>query len=122
MGKYEGGVYKESDWCTPASVHAQNSTHVQNKGACSNSGPPWYVHFIFSVTFIVMGFGATPIWTLGPAHIKEVSPLKRSGIYLAFLYGSCSIGPSLGFFLASRILRIYVDIEQVYIHIDIIVK
>lgn len=75
-------------------------------------GGQWYYIFIFFVAQLLMGAGATSLFTLGPAYLDENVHPKSSPVYLAVFFSMTLLGPGLGFVLGGSLLNIYIDITQ----------
>ena len=84
----------------------------------ANYGGKWYYIFIFFMAQLLMGAGATPLFTLGPAYLDENVHPKSSPIYLAVFFACTLLGPGLGFISGGTLLNIYVDITQVRVPIN----
>ena len=108
IGPYEAGVTQDTDLC-----HFNNGTSAFTSPKCRNSS--WYYLFIFCLAYLMMGVGATPIYTLGPSHIDESTKRGQNGVYLGIMYTFAALGPALGYGLGLPLLSTYVDIKQVLI-------
>lgn len=107
-GKYTPIVAKISDLCQ--GEMSQNTT-IPADQICKTS--EWYYILIFVLGQLLIGAGASPVYTLCAAFIDENVTRKNSGICLAVFYTVSGLGPALGFVLGGYFLTIYVDIEQV---------
>ena len=81
----------------------------------------WYYILIFVLGQLLIGAGASPVYTLCAAFIDENVSRKNSGICLAVFYTVSGLGPALGFVLGGYFLTIYVDIEQVSLSFCLVV-
>ncbi len=108
IGSYHAGVVKDIDWCNV------NNTLSSIPEDCKGSSA-WYYHAIFILAYIIMGFGASPIYILAPSHLDESTMPGQNGMYLGSFYVSATIGTALGFLIGKPMLSIFVDIVQVNI-------
>ena len=63
---------------------------------------------VFMAAFMIIGFGASPVWTLGPTYLYDNTPGDTYPIYAGILYSMGALGPALGFVIAAAILKLYV--------------
>ena len=108
VGSYHAGVVSDVDWC---SVNGTIGS-VASKG-CQNAS--WYYLAIFCIAYLIMGLGATPIYTLGPSHLDESTERGQNGLYIGIMYAFATLGPAIGYLIGKPILSTYVDITQVNI-------
>ena len=110
MGTYRAGIERTTDFCS-----ANTTSHAMAEllgGSCDTIEPIYY-KVIFTIGFVLMGFGAVPLWTLIPSHLEEVTGRRSSSIYLGIYYGTSSIGPAIGFLVGKPILSEWVDMDKV---------
>ena len=105
IGTYGKGLGRSDDFC-------RNSNSTGIKPDCLGSAE-WYYNFIFILGEVLLGIGATPLFTLGTAHIVEVTDRGQGSLYLGVYYAACAFGPALGFIIGMPILNTWVDITQV---------
>jgi len=103
IGPYIAGVERDSDFCTTGNLFGDTN--------CQNSSN-WYYRGLFYLAELIMGIGATPIYTLGPAHIDEITDRGQGSLYLAVFYAACAFGPGIGFIIGLPILNTWVDVTQ----------
>ena len=106
IGTYRAGLEQTSDFCS-------NTTLTGTAQLACRAPKEWYYEFIFVVGNILLGIGATPLYTLAPAHIDEVSSRAQGSLYMGIYYAACGIGPALGYIIGMPILDKWVDLEQV---------
>ena len=99
---YKAGADQFDDFCN------NNGTNEKDDSCTSSKG--WY-QLIFNLGYIILGFGATPLYTLGPAHIDEVTSIGQSSVYLGFFYAASAIGPAIGFIIAIPVLETWVELS-----------
>ena len=99
---YDPGIFKPS-YCN---INSTNVCIPDNKGK-------WYYKFVFHIGQLIMGIGATPLYTLGPAHLDEITDRGQNGLYLGIFYGGSAVGPALGYIIGSQMLNYWVDIKKV---------
>jgi sodium-independent organic anion transporter len=75
--------------------------------SCGDS-PSW-VYFIFILGNILMGVGATPLFTVGTAFLDDISWPRKTSIYLGIYYTASVLGPAIGFGLGGALLTVFVD-------------
>ena len=68
---------------------------------------------IFALGQIIMGAGATPLFSLAPAFIDENVDPKSSPIYLGVFFASAIVGPGLGFVSGGAMPSVWVDLKMV---------
>lgn len=108
---YEAGIVLLTDTCRVNSSTRSDST------ACLASSPLDKHIAIFIVGYALMGLGVTPLYSLGYAHIDDITPRGKNSMYLAIIGTVAAVGPAAGFVLANPLLNIFVDIKQVYTEI-----
>ena len=108
-GDYIPIVARTSDLCLTGTSY--NATTPTEQQICKTSD--WYYILIFVLGQLLIGAGASPIYTLCTAFIDENVSRKNSGICLAVFYTVSGLGPALGYVLGGYFLTIYVDIDQV---------
>lgn len=74
---------------------------------CSNSDRFSLVFFFLGN--ILIGFGSTPLFTIGPSYIDDIVMPRFVPIHLGFFYATAVLGPALGFGLGAAFLSVYVD-------------
>jgi len=67
---------------------------------------------IFILAYFLMGIGNSPIYSLGIAHIDEITNRGKNVIYTSTFFVFSAFGPALGYMAAKPILSIYVDMKQ----------
>ena len=68
---------------------------------------------IFSIAQMIMGAGATPLYSLAPAFIDENVDPKSCPIYLGVFFAAAIVGPGLGFIVGGVTLSKWVDLKMV---------
>lgn len=106
-GPYYAGVEQSSDFCRPG------NSLLSTTNCKTSSDNEWYYKFIFILGNVLLGIGATPLYTLAPAHIDEVTERGQGSLYLGTFYSFAAVGPALGFMIGMPVLNTYVDIKQV---------
>lgn len=104
IGPYEAGVERDEDFCSTG--------HLQNLQHCRKTSE-WVYNAFFFLAQILMGVGATPLYTLGPAHIDEITIRGDGSLYLGIFYAAAALGPGIGFVIGLPILNTWIDINQV---------
>ena len=73
---------------------------------------------IFSIAQMVMGAGATPLYSLAPTYIDENVHPKSCPVYFGVFFAAVTIGPGIGFMAGGALLSIYVDLSLVGLQIQ----
>lgn len=63
----------------------------------------------FFIGALIMGFGAAPLFTVGPAFIDEITHPKYVPLHLGAFFVLSILGPALGFGLGGAFLTVFVD-------------
>ena len=112
IGPYEAGVSQSRDFCREG--FGGNSTSLGGGLDCGGgSGGSWYYQLIFILGNVLFGIGATPLYTLAPAHLDEVTSRGGGSVFMGFFYAACALGPALGFMIGKPVLNTYVDLVLV---------
>ncbi|XP_065898047.1 solute carrier organic anion transporter family member 4C1-like isoform X2 [Dysidea avara] len=67
------------------------------------------VYFLFIIAMILLGLGASPLFTVGISYIDDIVHPNRSPIWLGIFTVLVVVGPTIGFGLGGAFLTIYVD-------------
>ena len=108
IGPHVGGMEQSRDFCR--SIGNTTSSPDNN---CDGGSQEWYYHLIFILGNVLFGIGATPLYTLAPAHLDEVTSRGQGSFYMGIFYALCAVGPALGFMIGKPVLNTYVDLVQV---------
>ena len=86
-------------------------THMNSTGtdSCNVDNSDRYSLIFFFVGNILIGLGATPLFTIGPSYMDDIIRPKYVSIHLGIFYGLSILGPAVGFGLGAGFLSIYVD-------------
>ncbi|XP_077990231.1 solute carrier organic anion transporter family member 4C1-like [Glandiceps talaboti] len=68
--------------------------------------------YVFILAMVLLGFGASPLYTAGTAFVDESVTAKQSGIYLGIIYFFSVLGPACGFLLGGAFLTIYTELPD----------
>ncbi|NWI84515.1 SO4C1 protein, partial [Pitta sordida] len=104
-GKYRYGD-KLEDTCQDPDTTSANITCNASTGRSHHS----YL-FIFMLGQLLLGIGATPLYTLGTAFIDDSVPKHKSSLYIGIGYAMALLGPAIGYILGGQLLNIYIDIQ-----------
>jgi Organic Anion Transporter Polypeptide (OATP) family. len=107
---YNAGVAQSTDTCR---FNSTLSSDCQRQEEYKNNDNDINVFPIFLLGYALVGTGVTPLYSLGLAHIEEITSRKESSVYFAILSIIGFFGPAGGFVAGNPILNVYVDIEQV---------
>lgn len=105
--KYVPIVAQASDLC----LREMSRNITSTEQVCKTS--EWYYILVFVLGQLLIGAGASPVYSLCTAFIDENVSRKNSGICLAIFYTVSGLGPAFGFLFGGLFLTIYVDIVQV---------
>jgi len=67
------------------------------------------VYAVFILGNILIGIGATPLFTIGTSYIDDIIRPKHVPIWLGIFYTVAVVGPAVGFGLGGAFLIVYVD-------------
>ncbi|XP_074656773.1 solute carrier organic anion transporter family member 4A1-like [Tubulanus polymorphus] len=68
---------------------------------------------VFILAQLLMGAGATPLYTLGTTYLDDNLNRKVSSLYVGIFYAMAIIGPAVGYLLGGELLNIYTDVDVV---------
>nr|XP_040237134.2 solute carrier organic anion transporter family member 4A1 [Anopheles coluzzii] len=68
----------------------------------------WNVWFFFTAQ-LLLGAGASPLYTLGVTYIDENVSKKMSSVYLGIYYTMAVVGPAAGYVIGGQLLLFYTD-------------
>ncbi|XP_065898056.1 solute carrier organic anion transporter family member 4A1-like isoform X2 [Dysidea avara] len=67
------------------------------------------VYFLFIIAMILLGLGASPLFTVGISYIDDIVHPNRAPIWIGIVFVLAVVGPAVGFGLGGAFLTIYVD-------------
>ena len=67
------------------------------------------VYPVFILANILIGIGASPLFTVGTSYIDDIIHPKRAPIWLGIFYTIAVVGPAVGFGLGGAFLTVFVD-------------
>ena len=67
------------------------------------------VYPVFILANILIGIGASPLFTVGTSYIDDIIHPKRAPIWLGIFYTVAVVGPAVGFGLGGAFLTVFVD-------------
>ena len=67
------------------------------------------VYFLFIIAVILLGLGASPLFTVGVSYIDDIVHPNRAPIWIGIVFILAIVGPAIGFGLGGAFLTIYVD-------------
>ncbi|XP_063717511.1 solute carrier organic anion transporter family member 4A1-like isoform X2 [Symsagittifera roscoffensis] len=85
---------------------------------CADHNSNHNLKFIFMVGTLLIGVGATPVYTLGVAYMDENVPKAKSALYLGIFYTIAVVAPALGYVLSGLFLRIPIDFKHWKVDIE----
>lgn len=68
-----------------------------------------FAYCVFLAGSILIGVGATPVFTIGITYLDDIVQPKRVAIHLGLLYAMSVVGPAVGYSVGSGFLSINVD-------------
>ncbi|XP_029428539.1 solute carrier organic anion transporter family member 4C1 [Rhinatrema bivittatum] len=68
--------------------------------------------YVFIFAQLLMGAGATPLYTLGTAFFDDSLPMHKSSLYIGIGYGMSVVGPAVGYVVGGQLLNIYIDFNS----------
>ena len=84
-----------------------DSSHPPVDGDCSAANIAAYVMFILGN--ILVGIGASPLYTVGQAYLDEIVHPSKVSLYIGSFHVCAVVGPALGYGVGSGLLSVYVD-------------
>ncbi|XP_058818487.1 solute carrier organic anion transporter family member 4A1 [Topomyia yanbarensis] len=85
-----------------------NGDFAANGGGDGSENLSWNVWFFFSAQ-LLLGAGASPLYTLGVTYIDENVSKKMSSVYLGIYYTMAVVGPAAGYVIGGQLLLFYTD-------------
>jgi len=67
------------------------------------------VYFLFIIAVILLGLGASPLFTVGVSYIDDIVHPNRAPVWLGIFTVLVVVGPTVGYGLGGAFLTIYVD-------------
>ena len=109
--KYDPIVSKSTDVCRNISNTTAKSFTTEEDLLCRQSH--WYLVFLLVAGQVIIGAGASPLFSLGPSYLDENVTQKNSGLFISLYYSIAALGAGTGFIVGGYFLVIYVDFSQV---------
>ncbi|XP_070568567.1 solute carrier organic anion transporter family member 4C1-like [Ptychodera flava] len=103
-GLYVAGT---NDFPLPLCEHG-NTTTIEDVELSTESLSNYF--YVFLLAQLLLGIGATPLYTVGYAWVDENTTTNKSGWYIGLMSAMSSMGIALGFVLGALCLGIYTDI------------
>lgn len=104
MPQIAGSKYTPTGVSTLESIICQNFTAKEECGSAVS-----YAYGVLMLGMALAGFGASPVYTIGPAYLDEIIPKDKLSLYLGIFYGCSALGPAVGFVISSGLLNAWVD-------------
>ncbi|XP_002737492.1 solute carrier organic anion transporter family member 5A1-like [Saccoglossus kowalevskii] len=99
---------------TGPNVCEHEGMRLENPTSCEDDRISHSVYvLIFVAAQLLLGFGTSPIFTLGTTYVDDNVPRKDSALYMGILYCMGAIGPALGFVFGAAALTLYVDFGSI---------
>ncbi|KAL3872710.1 hypothetical protein ACJMK2_035916, partial [Sinanodonta woodiana] len=71
------------------------------------------MYALFLIGQILIGVGASPMFTLGLTYIDENCKPKLTSLYISWTYCFAAIGVAIGYIVGGQVLSLFVDINRV---------
>ena len=85
-----------------------NSTIPPTPGDCDEQASDKWAFGIFIGAFAIIGFGSSPIYSLGATYLYDNVKSSRYPVYAGIMYSMGALGPACGFLLAGLFVQIFV--------------
>ncbi|XP_055547959.1 solute carrier organic anion transporter family member 4A1 [Wyeomyia smithii] len=85
-----------------------NAGDLIGNGGENSENLSWNVWFFFTAQ-LLLGAGASPLYTLGVTYIDENVSKKMSSVYLGIYYTMAVVGPAAGYVIGGQLLLFYTD-------------
>ncbi|XP_053695450.1 solute carrier organic anion transporter family member 4A1 [Sabethes cyaneus] len=82
--------------------------NLAGTGGDNSENLSWNVWFFFTAQ-LLLGAGASPLYTLGVTYIDENVSKKMSSVYLGIYYTMAVVGPAAGYVIGGQLLLFYTD-------------
>lgn len=102
--QYVRGKYESSSIDPFDSLLCKNFNEDES---CQGKDLSAYALLIFGMA--LCGLGGSPIYTIVPAYLDEITPKRKLSLYLGIFYACSALGPAVGFVLMSGMLGTWVD-------------
>lgn len=106
-----GGDTLFNDTAAAAAARLQGEGCTLANGSLAPDGTEnlsWNVWFFFTAQ-LLLGAGASPLYTLGVTYIDENVSKKMSSVYLGIYYTMAVVGPAAGYVIGGQLLLFYTD-------------
>ncbi|XP_070568566.1 solute carrier organic anion transporter family member 4C1-like [Ptychodera flava] len=107
--QYTSGLYVAGTTIFPLPLCEHGNTTTIESSRLSNSLSKYF--YVFLLAQMLIGIGATPIYTVGYAWVDENTTTNKSGWYIGVLSAMSSVGIALGYTIGALCLGIYTDIR-----------
>ncbi|NXF10219.1 SO4C1 protein, partial [Smithornis capensis] len=104
-GKYQFGAKLEDTCQAPETTSANMTCNASRKSSHQNH------MYVFMLGQFLLGFGGTPLYTLGTAFIDDSVPKHKSSLYIGIGYAMSLLGPAIGYVAGGQLLNVYIDIQ-----------
>ena len=85
------------------------ANNITDATQCNMDTSDGYSLVFFFIGNILIGLGATPLFTIGPSYVDDIVKPKYVSFHLGIFYAMAILGPALGFGIGAGFLSIYVD-------------
>ncbi|XP_064649449.1 solute carrier organic anion transporter family member 5A1-like [Lineus longissimus] len=92
--------------CNRSQVKAPN---VLEQKLCSIGSQEVGAFSLIIVGQMIIGLGASPVYTLGPTYLYDNVKRTVFSIYIGVFYSISAVGPAMGFLMGALFLSFYVD-------------
>ncbi|KAJ8321940.1 hypothetical protein KUTeg_000411 [Tegillarca granosa] len=107
LPQFVSGIYQPLD---DGDIICNGTTTVSS--CDQNSGLSDY-KYVFFLAQILLGIGASPLYTLGITYLDDNLSVRSSALYIGIYSALVVFGPAIGYLAGGAFLELYVDIDKV---------
>ena len=110
IGYFTGSKYviQSSLNSTVTETNICNSTTPPTPEDCDEQVSNKWAFGIFMGAFAIIGFGSSPIYSLGATYLYDNVKTSRYPVYAGIMYSMGALGPACGFLLAGLFVQFFV--------------
>lgn len=107
LPQFVSGIYQPLD---DGDIICNGTTTVSS--CDQNSGLSDY-KYVFFLAQILLGIGASPLYTLGITYLDDNLSVRSSALYIGIYSALVVFGPAIGYLAGGAFLELYVDVDKV---------
>ncbi|XP_053703882.1 solute carrier organic anion transporter family member 2B1 [Synchiropus splendidus] len=92
----------------------ESTSHLSTNQSCHQpeSSAQQFVYPLLLIGQLLLGIASVPIQPFGISYIDDHASRKNAPLYLGLVLAVTSLGPAIGFIIASLTLKLFVDIDK----------